>query len=104
MPELPSGRVAFVFTDIEGSTALLTELGEAAYHDLLDMHDDLLRSAFTAYGGVEVKSEGDGLFVAFSDPADAVVACCEAQVALAGQDFTAGVDVKVRMGVHLGEA
>ncbi|HET7689283.1 MAG TPA: adenylate/guanylate cyclase domain-containing protein [Nocardioidaceae bacterium] len=104
MTDLPSGRVAFVFTDIEGSTALLTRLGDAAYHEVLDAHDELLRSAFTEYGGVEVKSEGDGLFVAFSDPADAVVACCEAQRRLAAHEFPGGNAVKVRMGVHVGDA
>ncbi len=104
MPDLPSGRVAFVFTDIEASTALMTRLGDAAYHDVLDDHDALLRAVFTSNGGVEVKSEGDGLFIAFADPADAAVACCQAQVALAAHVFPGDAVVKVRMGVHVGDA
>ncbi|MGA8257927.1 MAG: adenylate/guanylate cyclase domain-containing protein, partial [Nocardioides sp.] len=104
MPLLPSGRVAFVFTDIEASTALLTALGTATFHAVLDDHDRILRTCFEARGGVEVKSEGDGLFVAFPDAADAVLACCEAQAALAGHTFPHGGPVRVRMGVQVGDA
>jgi len=64
MPQLPTGTVTFLFTDIEGSTRLLHELGEA-YADALAEHRRVLREAFARYGGVEVDTQGDAFFVAF---------------------------------------
>ena len=69
-------------TDIEGSTRLFRELGER-YVDLLATHHALLRGAFASHGGVEVGTEGDALFFAFGDAAEAVAACLEGQRALA---------------------
>ncbi len=94
--ELPSGTITLLFTDIEGSTRLLDELGER-YADVLADHRRLLREAFTRHGGVEVDTQGDAFFVAFPRATDAVIAAGEAQDALAG-----GL-VRVRMGVHTGE-
>src|SRR5688500_17532632 len=93
----PSGTVTFLFTDIEGSTRLIDELGEEGYVQALADHRRLLRSAFSAYGGVEVDTQGDAFLYAFADPVDALAAATEAQQALASGS------VKVRMGLHTGE-
>jgi predicted ATPase/class 3 adenylate cyclase len=100
---LPSGIVAFVFTDIEGSTRMFRRLGED-YVGLLERHDALLRAAWAEHGGVEVKHEGDGFFVAFDAVPDAVQACVDAQRALAAEPWPTGAEVRVRMGVHAGLA
>jgi len=81
MPELPSGTVTFLFTDIEGSTQLLHELGEG-YADVLAEHRRVLREAFVASGGVEVDTQGDAFFVAFRRAQDALSAAAAAQAAL----------------------
>jgi predicted ATPase/DNA-binding SARP family transcriptional activator len=95
-PGLPSGTVTLLFTDIEGSTRLLHELGEG-YTDVLAEHRRLLREVFSRHGGVEVGTQGDGFFLAFVRASDAVAAAREAQEALA-----TGL-VRVRMGIHTGE-
>jgi class 3 adenylate cyclase len=64
MPELPTGTVTFLFTDIEGSTRLLKALGER-YADALSEHQQLLRAAFEQSGGQEIDTQGDAFFVAF---------------------------------------
>jgi predicted ATPase/class 3 adenylate cyclase len=94
--ELPSGTVTFLFTDIEGSTRLLQELGEQ-YADVLAEHQRALREAFERNGGVEVDTQGDAFFVAFARASDAVAA------AQAGQDALGAGPVRVRMGLHTGE-
>ena len=81
MASLPEGTVTFLFTDIEGSTRLLQELGDG-YPAVLDTHRRLLRAAFAK--GTEVGTEGDSFFVAFPVATDAVAAAVEAQRALAG--------------------
>jgi hypothetical protein len=96
MRELPRGTVTLLFTDIEGSTRLLQELGDG-YADALAEHRRLLREAFAAHGGVEVDTQGDAFFYAFDAPAAAVEAARRAQEALAGGP------VQVRMGLHTGE-
>ena len=90
MAELPTGTVTFLFTDIEGSTRLLHELGDA-YGDVLAEHRRLLRDAFAAHGGVEVDTQGDAFFVAFARATDAVAAAagCPARPRL---DSDAGAD------------
>src|SRR6266542_531425 len=93
---LPTGVVTFLFTDVEGSTKLLHELGDA-YADALHEHRRLLREAFTAHEGVEVDTQGDAFFVAFGRVSDAVAAATDAQLALSGGP------VRVRMGLHTGE-
>jgi predicted ATPase len=93
MRDLPSGTVTFLFTDIEGSTRLLSELGDD-YADALAEHRRVLRESFQRHGGVEVDTQGDAFFIAFSSAAPAVAAAAEAQGQLA---------VPVRMGVHTGE-
>ncbi len=93
MPELPRGTVTFLFTDIEGSTRLLHELGAEAYADALAEHRRVLRDAFLRNGGVEVDTQGDAFFVAFSTAPGALAAAEEAQAAL---------ELPVRMGLHTG--
>jgi predicted ATPase/class 3 adenylate cyclase len=95
-PELPTGTVTFLFTDIEGSTRLLRELADG-YAAVLAEHRRVLRDAWRRHGGVEVDTQGDAFFVAFARASDAVAAAVEAQRAL-----TEG-PVRVRMGLHTGE-
>jgi predicted ATPase/class 3 adenylate cyclase len=94
--ELPRGTVTFLFTDIEGSTRLLHELGNV-YADVLAEHRRVLREAFGRHGGVEVDTQGDAFFYAFGRAADAVAAAADAQAALADGP------VRVRIGMHTGE-
>jgi predicted ATPase/class 3 adenylate cyclase len=96
MSRLPTGTVTFLFTDIEGSTRLLHELGDG-YADVLAEHRRLVREAVARHGGVEVDTQGDAFFVAFSRATDAAAAASDAQRSLAR-----GV-VRVRMGLHTGE-
>ena len=96
MRELPTGTVTLLFTDIEGSTRLLEELGDR-YADVLAEHRRLLREAFRAHGGVEVDTQGDAFFYAFTTAGGAVEAARNAQLALADGP------VRVRIGIHTGE-
>ncbi len=96
MRDLPSGTVTLVFTDIEGSTSLMTSLGDE-YADVLAEHRRILRDAFTKRGGIEVDTQGDAFFYAFTRAGDAVEAASE------GQDGLAEGPVRVRIGVHTGE-
>src|SRR5205814_4788052 len=82
MRQLPTGTVTFLFTDIESSTRLLHELGDA-YVDALAEHRRALREAFSRHDGVEVDTQGDAFFVAFARAGDALAAAGEAQAALA---------------------
>jgi predicted ATPase/class 3 adenylate cyclase len=94
--DLPTGTVTFLFTDIEGSTRLLHALGPDAYADALAAHRRMLRDAFTAYGGVEVDTQGDAFFVAFPTAAGAAAA------SQAGQAALSSGPIRVRMGLHTG--
>ena len=102
MGELPAGTVTLLFSDIEGSTALLSRLGEK-YASALSAQRSLLRAAFGEYGGRELGTEGDSFFVVFESAGAAVRCCVAAQRALAGHDWPGGVPVRVRMGLHSGE-
>ena len=94
----------FLFTDIEGSTALLRRLGESAYAQLLADHHALIRSALAAHDGRELDTQGDAFFAAFSSPRACVAAVLEMQQAIEAHAWPAGEQVRVRMGVHTGEA
>src|SRR5919197_2592277 len=94
--DLPSGTVTFLFTDVEGSTRLLHELGEEGYAAALGEHRRLLRDAFAAHGGVEVDTQGDAFFYAFPTAPGALAAAVEANESLASGP------IRVRMGVHTG--
>ena len=100
---LPSGLVTFVFTDIEASTQLFRRIGDR-YPPLLERHQEILRAAWTAWGGCEVKTEGDSFFVAFSDATAAIEACAQAQRDLTSEPWPADAVIRVRMGVHTGLA
>ena len=102
MTALPSGTVTFVFSDIEGSTALLKQLGEG-YDRVLSDHRRLMRETFTERGGVEIDTQGDAFFFAFPRARDAVEAAVEVQRAHAAHDWPEGCAVLVRMGLHTGE-
>jgi predicted ATPase/class 3 adenylate cyclase len=93
---LPTGTVTFLFTDIEGSTRLLQQLGASAYADALAKHRRVLREAFLRHDGVEVDTQGDAFFVAFPTAPGAVAAAAEAQ-----QAFQDG-PISVRIGIHTG--
>ena len=94
--DLPAGTVTFLFTDVEGSTKLLHELGAPEYAKALAEHRRILREAFGAHGGVEVDTQGDAFFVAFPTAPDALGAAAAAQNGLARGP------IRVRMGLHTG--
>src|SRR6267378_4233681 len=96
MPAPPTGTVTLLFTDIEGSTRLLHELGPEAYAEELAAHRRVLRTAFARYGGVEMDTQGDAFFVAFAQAPSAVEA---AQAIKAG---LACGPIRIRMGLHTG--
>jgi predicted ATPase/class 3 adenylate cyclase len=96
--------LTFLFTDIEGSTALLRRIGQDAYAQVLEDHHSFIRSALAAHDGREVKTMGDGFFAVFSSPSACVAAVLEMQHDLEAHDWPAGERVRVRMGVHTGEA
>ena len=97
LPKLPSGTVTFLFTDVEGSTTLLSELGAERYAEALAQHRAALRDAFAQHDGVEVDTQGDAFFVAFARASDAVAAALEGRAALGTGPL------RVRMGIHTGE-
>jgi predicted ATPase/class 3 adenylate cyclase len=94
--DLPTGTVTLVFTDIEGSTKLLHELGAEHYADALAEHRRLLRETFDRHGGVEVDTQGDAFFYAFADARQAVTAADE------GREALRPGRIKVRVGIHTG--
>ncbi len=96
MTELPAGTVTFLFTDVEGSTRLLHELGDA-YADVLGEHRRALRECFGRHGGVEVDTQGDAFFVAFARASDAIAAAADGNAELESGP------IRVRIGLHTGE-
>src|SRR5215469_5854870 len=102
MRDLPTGTSTLLFTDIEGSTHLLQQLGDR-YAELLTECLNLLRAAFQKYGGYEVDAQGDAIFTVFARASDAVEASVAAQRELALHSWPGAVTVRVRMGLHTGE-
>jgi predicted ATPase/class 3 adenylate cyclase len=101
---LPTGpAVAFLFTDIEGSTRLERSVGARPWAAAVARHDALLRAAIEGSGGVVVKTEGDAFFAAFDRPEAAISAVVAAQRAVAAEPWAGALKVRVRMGLHLGE-
>jgi DNA-binding NarL/FixJ family response regulator/class 3 adenylate cyclase len=103
MPELPTGTVTFLFSDVEGSTELLRRLRDG-YADVMADHELLLRRAFQEAGGHEINTQGDSFFVAFRRPKEAVSAAVDAQRAIARHPWPADAEMRVRIGIHTGEA
>lgn len=99
---LPTGIITFLFTDIEGSTAMVQRLGRD-FEPVLEDHDAILRSAITGSGGVVVRTEGDAFFAVFLTPGDCVEAAATAQRGLLEHPWPEGGIVRVRMGAHTGE-
>jgi predicted ATPase/class 3 adenylate cyclase/tetratricopeptide (TPR) repeat protein len=103
MSELPNGVVTFLFTDIEGSTRLVKAL-RGRYPQILAEHRRLVRAAIASHAGHELDTQGDAFFVAFAGAKQAVLCALEIQRALAGHAWPAGVTVRVRIGIHTGNA
>jgi peptide/nickel transport system substrate-binding protein len=101
--ELPVGTVTFLFTDIEGSTKLLRQLGGERYGEALADHQRILRELFEERGGHEIDTQGDSFFVAFRRAKDAVSTAVEAQRRLGAHRWPDGSELRVRMGIHTGE-
>jgi predicted ATPase/class 3 adenylate cyclase len=102
MRDLPEGTITLLFTDIEGSTHLLQQLGEG-YAELLTECRNLLSTAFHTYSGHEVDTQGDAMFFVFARASDALLAAVDAQRELASHPWPDDVAVRVRMGLHTGE-
>jgi predicted ATPase/class 3 adenylate cyclase len=104
MNDRPRGTVTFLFTDIEGSTRVLSAVGPERYGELLGLHQELIRTAIGVHGGHEIDTQGDAFFVAFERPGDAVGAAIAAQRALADQPWPERGEIRVRMAIHTAEA
>src|SRR5512134_2691393 len=102
MPKLPTGTVTFLFTDIEGSTRLLEELGDG-FRALQDAHSEIVRGAVSQHGGAEIRTEGDSFFVVFEAPGAAVRAAVDAQRGLDRHRWPQGHALRIRMGMHTGD-
>ena len=100
--EYPTGTVTFLFTDIEGSTRLLHELGEQ-YSIMLDAHSTIIASRVSEAGGLVVNTEGDAVFCVFSNAVDAVTAAVRIQRDLIDYVWPMNGEFRVRMGIHTGE-
>jgi predicted ATPase/class 3 adenylate cyclase len=103
MSALPTGTVTFLFTDIEGSTRLVQSLGDR-YRDLINLHGTLIREAVASEGGTQFGSEGDAVFAVFPDAARGVAASVATQRALASAQWPDDAQVRVRIGIHTGQA
>jgi predicted ATPase/class 3 adenylate cyclase len=101
--ELPRGTVTFLFTDVEGSTRLLRDVGAEQYAVLLAEHHRLVREAFARHHGHELGAQGDALLAVFASAGAAVAAAVDAQRALVGHPWPERREVRVRMGLHSGE-
>jgi predicted ATPase/class 3 adenylate cyclase len=101
--DLPNGRLTFFFSDVEGSTRLLTDLGDR-YPALLADHQAHIRAAFAAHDGLEISTEGDSFFAVFRSSVDGVRAAADVQQALAAHDWPEGRAFRVRIGLHVGQA
>jgi YVTN family beta-propeller protein len=101
--ELPVGTVTFLFTDIEGSTQLLKQMGGELYAHALDDHRRILRDGFAEHDGREIDTQGDSFFVAFRRAKDAVACAIACQRTLMGHSWPEDSALRVRMGIHTGE-
>ena len=100
--DAPDGTVTMLFSDIEGSTKLLEQLGDG-YADALGAHHRIVRAAIAAYDGSERHTEGDAVFIVFRRARDALLAAADIQRGLAEQPWSDAAPVRVRIGIHTGE-
>jgi class 3 adenylate cyclase len=103
MPNLPSGTVTFLFSDIEGSTSLLKQVGDEEYADLLRTHRRIVRETFGLYHGQEIDTQGDAFFYSFHRAREAVAAAVAVQRQHNEEAWPQGVTVRLRLGLHTGE-
>ncbi len=99
---LPTGTITFLFSDMVGSTRLVSALGPTIFREILEHHNKILRAAFAAQGGTERGTQGDSFLVMFADAPSALRAAADAQRGLAAARWSGDADVRVRMGVHTG--
>jgi DNA-binding NarL/FixJ family response regulator/class 3 adenylate cyclase len=102
LSNLPTGTVTLLFTDVEGSTGLIRQVGDL-YGEILAEHRRILRGAVAGHGGHEVDTTGDGSFVAFASARDGVAAAVAAQREMAAHSWPGDADVRTRMALHTGE-
>ena len=102
--DLPAGTVTFLFTDIEGSTRLLEDLGRERYEAALSLHNALVRSALDQHDGIEVDRHGDGFFAVFRTTSDAIRAAVDLQRSAGAAAWPQGAPVRISMGIHTGDA
>src|SRR5581483_10755079 len=100
--ERSTGTVTFVFTDLEGSTALVKRLGDR-YGEVLSQHRRIVRETFGGAGGTEIDTQGDAFFYAFPRAREAVTASVDVQRKHAEAEWPDGATVRVRIGLHTGE-
>ncbi len=103
MAQLPTGTLTFLFSDIEGSTRLLNELG-SQFGPTLERHQSLVRDAVGRHNGIEIHTEGDSFFCVFHTAADALAAAVEIQRSMAAEEWIDDNEVRVRIGVLTGVA
>jgi predicted ATPase/class 3 adenylate cyclase len=102
--DLPEGIVTFLFTDVEASTRLARTLGDDSWAQQLETHRRLVRDSLEPSGGQEVDAQGDALFAVFRRPSDALSAAVACQRALTAHEWPEGAPVRIRVGLHTGEA
>lgn len=100
--QLPTGTVTFLFTDIEGSTALIQRVGDR-YPPLLAAHGEIIRRSIADGGGFALKTEGDSFFAVFESAGNAVLSGLQAQTDLVDYPWPEDATIRVRMGLHTGE-
>jgi class 3 adenylate cyclase len=100
----PDGTVTILFSDIENSTLMTERLGDERWLEVLRAHNGVFRRHVRDHAGYEVKSQGDGFMLVFPDPGDALTCAVEIQRELASSDVGEDEQIRVRMGLHTGEA
>jgi class 3 adenylate cyclase len=101
--QMPRGTLTFMFTDIEGSTQLLRRLRDR-YPGLISDHQRIVRAAFARHRGQEVDTQGESFFAIFATATEAVLAALDTQRSLAAHTWPDGAEVRIRIGVHTGQA
>jgi class 3 adenylate cyclase len=100
----PDGTVSVLFSDIEDSSRLNERLGDERWLEVLNAHNTLVRAQVAEHGGYEVKSQGDGFMIAFPSARRAVKCAIDIQRALSRRAAGGDLPLRVRIGIHTGEA